>query len=88
MRMFMLFFPIAGDKNLPKPPVLNPNYPHPYLPGVPPELQGAYPPGPVPPNLPGGYPRPPLQMGFEPHPQMRAPPLAPSALGMLPSGKA
>lgn len=67
---------------------MNPNYPHPYLPGVPPEL-AAYPPGPVPPpNLPAGYPRPPLQMGFDPHPHMRAPPLAPAALGMLPSGKA
>lgn len=76
-----------GDKNLPKPPVLNPNYPH-YLAGVPPELQGApgYP-GPIPGhNMPGGYPRPPLQMGYDGHPQMRAPPMAAASLGMLPSG--
>lgn len=78
-----------GDKNLPRPPVLNPNYPH-YLAGVPPELQGApgYP-GPMPGHMPGGYPRPPLQMGYDAHPQMRAPPMAAAALGaMLPSGKA
>lgn len=77
---------ISGDKNLPKPPVLNPNYPH-YLAGVPPELQGGPYPGPVPGhNIPAGYPRPPLQMGFDAHPQMRAPPLAPAALGMVPAG--
>lgn len=78
------------DKNVPKPPVLNPNYPH-YLAGVPPELQGAPYPGAVPHNLPGAlnnYPRPPLQMGFDAHPQMRAPPIAPAALGMMPGGKA
>lgn len=66
---------------------MNPNYPH-YLAGVPPEL-GAYPGAVAAHNLPAGlnnYPRPPMQMNFDGHPSMRAPPLT-SAL-MLPGGKA
>ncbi|XP_055385778.1 protein groucho-like [Condylostylus longicornis] len=40
-------------------------------------------------NLPPGlnnFPRAPIQVGFDPHPQMRAPPLGP-ALGSIPGGK-
>lgn len=73
-----------GEK-MPKPPLMNPNYP-PYLAGMPPELAAAqYGAGPMP-GHPGalnnyGPQRPPLQMGFEAHPSMRAPPL------MMPAGK-
>lgn len=78
-----------------KPPILNPNYPPHYLGpmnGAPPhDLQAAaaYGAAGVHNNLPpalNNYPRQPLQVGFDPHPQMRAPPLGP-ALGAMPGGK-
>lgn len=62
-------------KSVPKPPVLNAGAYPPYLGqmngGPPHDLQAAaY-------NLPHGFgPRGPLQVGFEPHPQMRAPPIS------------
>lgn len=82
--------PPGGVKAVAKPPVLNPNYPH-YLGGP---MNGA---GPhdlaygaagVHNNLPPGlnnYPRAPLQVGFDPHPQMRAP--LGGALSAIPGGK-
>lgn len=76
-----------GEK-MPKPPGMNPNYPH-YMGGMPPELAAQYPGAPIPghPGALNNYPpRPPLQMGFDAHPSMRGPPLA-SGL-MLPGGKA
>lgn len=67
-------------KGVVKPPVLNPGYPPHYLGPLngapPPELQAAYGPAGVPGLPPGlaGYPRVPLQPGYDPHPQLRAPP--------------
>lgn len=81
-------------KAVSKPPVLNPNYPH-YLGamngGAPHELQAvaynaAAAAAAAGHNLPAGlnnYPRAPIQLGFDPHPQLRAPPLA-----AIPGGKA
>lgn len=83
-------------KAVAKPPVMNPNYPHylgPMNGGGPHDLQAAAAYGAVagqhnlPPNM-NNYPRAPLQVGFEPHPQMRAPPLGPGvSLGSIPGGK-
>ncbi|XP_055693745.1 protein groucho-like isoform X2 [Lutzomyia longipalpis] len=79
-------------KAVAKPPVLNPGaYPHylgPLNGAAPHELQAAYGAPGVHNNLPpaiNNYPRAPLQVGFDPHPQMRAP-LGP-ALGAIPGGK-
>ena len=79
-------------KAVAKPPVLNPNYPHylgPMNGAAPHEIQAAaYGAAGVHNNLQPGlnnYPRAPLQMGFDPHPQMRAP-LGPS-LSAIPGGK-
>lgn len=85
-------------KSVAKPPVLNPNYPHylgPMNGGAPHDLQAAYGAAAAAAaaaghNLPAGlnnYPRAPLQVGFDPHPQLRAPPLGP-ALAAIPPGKA
>ncbi|GAB0097142.1 TLE_N domain-containing protein [Sergentomyia squamirostris] len=83
--------PPVAVKAVAKPPVLNPGYPH-YLGPLngagPHELQAAYGAPGVHNNLPpaiNNYPRAPLQVGFDPHPQMRAP-LGP-ALGAIPGGK-
>lgn len=81
-------------KAVPKPPVMNPNYPHylgPMNGAAPHDIQAAaaYGAAAVHNNLPPGlnnYPRAPLQVGFDPHPQMRAPPLGP-ALSAIPGGK-
>uniref|UniRef100_A0A1L8DX46 Putative transducin-like enhancer of split protein n=1 Tax=Nyssomyia neivai TaxID=330878 RepID=A0A1L8DX46_9DIPT len=82
----------AVVKAVAKPPVLNPGgYPHylgPLNGAAPHELQAAYGAPGVHNNLPpaiNNYPRAPLQVGFDPHPQMRAP-LGP-ALGAIPGGK-
>ncbi|CAD7088209.1 unnamed protein product [Hermetia illucens] len=93
--------PPAGSlvKAVAKPPVLNPaGYP-PYLGQLngaagPHELQAAYGAAAaaaagVHNNLPPGmnnFPRAPMQVGFDPHPQMRAPHLGPP-LGTIPGGK-
>lgn len=77
-------------KSVAKPPVLNSAYPYHLAPmnGVGPhELQAAYVAGVhnnLPPSL-NSYPRAPLQAGFDPHSQMRAP-LGPT-LGSIPGGK-
>lgn len=83
--------PAGMMKGVVKPPVLNPGYPHylgPLNGAPPPELQAAYGPagipGGIPPGL-GGYPRAPLQVGYDPHQQLRAP-LGPG-LGSLTGGK-
>lgn len=74
-----------------KPPVLNPNYPHYLAPmngAAPHDIQAAAYAAGVHNNLPpalNNYPRAPLQVGFDPHAQMRAP-LGP-ALGAIPGGK-
>lgn len=73
---------------MPKPPMaINPNYP-PYMAGMPPELAAQYAAGPIP-GHPGALnnfpPRPPMQMGFDAHPSMRAPPIL--ANPMIASGK-
>jgi groucho len=80
-------------KTVAKPPVLNPGYP-PYLGplngGNPHDLQAAAAYAAAGVHLPPGlnnYPRPPLQVGFDPHAQMRAPPLGPAAPGAIPGGK-
>jgi groucho len=76
-------------KAVAKPPVLNSGYPHYLAPmngGGPHDLQAAYGVGVhnnLPPSL-NSYPRAPLQVGFDPHPQMRAP-LGPTLGG--PGGK-
>lgn len=86
-------------KAVAKPPVLNPNYPHylgPMNGAAPHDLQAAAAAAAaygaaagVHNNLPPGlnnYPRAPLQVGFDPHAQMRAPPLG-AALSGIPGGK-
>lgn len=82
-------------KAVAKPPILNPGYPHYHLPmnGGPHELQAAavaaYGAAGVHNNLPPGlnnYPRPPLQVGFDPHAQMRAP-LGPGMASLASGGK-
>lgn len=85
--------PVGGlVKALPKPP-MNPGYPPHYLGplngAAPHDLQAAYGAAAaaaaaghnLPPGMNNNYPRPPMQVGFDPHPQMRAPPLTGIAAG-------
>lgn len=78
-------------KGVVKPPLMNPGYPHylgPLNGAPPPELQAAYGPAGIPGGIPPGlanYPRAPMQVGYDPHQQLRAP-LGPG-MGSLTGGK-
>lgn len=87
--------PVPGGlvKAVPKPPMNPGGYPPHYLGplngGAPHDLQAAYGAAAaaaaaghnLPPGMNNAYPRPPMQVGFDPHPQMRAPPLTGIAAG-------
>lgn len=87
--------PVPGGlvKAVPKPPMNPAGYPPHYLGplngAAPHDLQAAYGAAAaaaaaghnLPPGMNNNYPRPPMQVGFDPHPQMRAPPLTGIAAG-------